>query len=60
MILIILLLAMGYLGLWIACLLGLKLENFLYLFALVGTLSPGLFVLERIYKEIKKFYINIF
>lgn len=52
MILIIASLTMGFLGLNIGGMLGG--EIFAYLFGVVGVLSPGLYVLEQIYKKIKK------
>lgn len=52
MILIILSLIMGVVGFYIGMLLGA--EIFAYFFAIVGVLSPGLFVLDKIYREIKK------
>jgi len=45
-------LIMGYLGLNIESLFGA--EVFIYLFGIVGVLSPGLYVLEKIYIEVKK------
>lgn len=52
MILIILSLIMGYIGLNIG---GMFAGGvFMYLFGIVGVLSPALYVLEEIYKEMKK------
>ncbi|MDY0236350.1 MAG: hypothetical protein RBR71_09990 [Gudongella sp.] len=50
MILIILSLIMGYIGLNIGGIFGA--EIFMYLFGIVGVLSPALYVLEKLYKEI--------
>ena len=52
MILIILSIIMGYVGLNIGGLFGG--DIFVYLFGIVGVLSPGLFVLEQIYRKMKK------
>ncbi len=52
MTLIIISLIMGYAGLNIGGILGA--EIFMYLFGIVGVLSPALYVLEKIYREIKK------
>ena len=52
MILILISLVMGYLFSIIGGITGS--EFFKYLFGAVGVLSPGLFVLEKMYKEIKK------
>ena len=52
MILIILSLIMGYVGLNIGGLFGV--EGLMYLFGIVGVLSPALYVLEKIYKQIEK------
>ena len=51
MVLIIASLIMGYLGLNIGGIFGA--EIFVYLFGVVGVLSPGLYVLEKLYEEIK-------
>ena len=48
MILIIVSLLLGYLGLNIGSMLGIE-----YLLGSVGFLSPALYVLEQIYKEVK-------
>ncbi|MBK1812019.1 hypothetical protein JHL18_15460 [Clostridium sp. YIM B02505] len=52
MILIIASLITGYIGLNIGGMIGG--EIFMYLFGLVGVLSPALFVLEDIYREVRK------
>lgn len=52
MFLIILSLITGYIGLNIGGMFGS--EVFVALFGIVGVLSPGLFVLERIYIQMKK------
>ena len=52
MILIILSLITGYIGIFIGSMLGY--EIFTYLFGIVGVLSPGLYVLEQLYKEMKR------
>lgn len=51
MILIVLSLVMGYIGLNLGGILGA--EIFMYMFGILGVLSPGLYVLEKIYKEVK-------
>ena len=56
MILIIASLIMGYVGLNIGGMLGA--EIYMYLFGIVGVLSPGLYVLEQIYKEMNKKQTN--
>lgn len=43
---------MGFIGLNVGGLLG-GAEIYVYLFGIVGVLSPGLFTLEQIYKEMK-------
>ncbi|MFL0247154.1 hypothetical protein [Candidatus Clostridium stratigraminis] len=53
MFLIIASLIMGLVGFAIGGMLGGP-EIFIYLFAVVGVLSPGLYVLEKLYKEIKR------
>ena len=50
--LIIISLIMGYIGIVIGSYFGA--EIFLYLFGAVGVLSPGLYVLEKLHKEIKE------
>lgn len=52
MILIIVSIIMGYIGINIGSIIGP--EVFMYLFGAVGILSPGLYVLEQIYKDLKK------
>ena len=52
MILILLSLIMGFIGLNIGGMIGP--EIYIYLFGIVGVLSPGLFVLEKLYKHIEK------
>jgi hypothetical protein len=52
MILIVASIVLGYLGLNIGGMLGA--EIFMYLFGIVGVLSPALYVLEQIYKEVRK------
>lgn len=52
MILIIISIITGYIGLNIGGMFGA--EIFVYLFGIIGVLSPALFVLERIYWEVKK------
>ncbi|WP_193708467.1 hypothetical protein [Alkalibaculum sporogenes] len=42
----------GYLGLMIGGMFGA--EIFIYLFGMIGVLSPGLFLLELIYREMEK------
>ena len=49
--LIIMSLVMGYIGISIGSLFGT--EAFMYLFGAVGVLSPGLYILEKLHKEIK-------
>ena len=56
MILIIVSLIMGYIGLNIGGIFGA--DIFIYLFGIVGVLSPGLYVLEQIYREMKKNQTN--
>lgn len=56
MILIILSLIMGYLGLNMGGLFGVEL--IMYLFGIVGVLIPGLYVLEQIYREVKRIRID--
>ena len=51
MILIILSLVMGYIGISIGSFFGA--EAFMYLLGAVGVLRPSLYVLEKLYKEIK-------
>ncbi|AHF06008.1 hypothetical protein [Desulfitobacterium metallireducens] len=52
MILIVLSLIMGFIGLNIGGIIG-GAEIYAYLFGVVGVLSPGLFILEQIYKRSK-------
>jgi len=52
MILIALSLLMGYIGLTLGGMIGA--DIYVYLFGIVGVLSPGLFALEPIYREVKK------
>jgi len=52
MILIVLSLLMGYIGLTLGGMIGA--DIYVYLFGIVGVLSPGLFALEQIYREVKK------
>ena len=52
MILIIFSLIIGYIGLTIGSMFGTG--TFAYMLGIAGFLSPSLFVLEQIYKEIKK------
>ena len=49
--LIIMSLVMGYIGIFMGSLFGT--EGFAYLFGAVGVLSPGLYILEKLYKQIK-------
>lgn len=56
MVLIIASLIMGYIGLNIGGMFGT--DIFVYLFGIVGVLSPGLYVLEQIYREMKKNQTN--
>lgn len=56
MILIILSLIMGYFGFNVGGLFEVELTK--YLFGIVGVLSPGLYVLEQIYKEVKRSRID--
>ena len=53
MILIIASIIMGYIGLNIGGMVGGG-DISIYLFGIVGILSPGLYVLEQLYKEMKK------
>lgn len=57
MILIIASIVMGYIGFCIGAMLG-GAEFFAYLFGIVGVLSPGLYVLEQLYKEMIKKQTN--
>jgi len=52
MVLIIISLLMGYVGLNIGGIFGD--DIYVYLFGMVGVLSPGLFVLEQMYRKMKK------
>lgn len=56
MYLILVSLVMGFIGLNIGGMMGT--EFFTYMFGIAGFLSPSLFVLEQIYREIKKRQTN--
>lgn len=47
-------LIMGFVGLNIGGMLFGGAESMGYLFGIVGVLSPGLYILEKIYKEMKR------
>ena len=47
---------MGFIGFYLGAMMGA--EFFAYTFGIAGFLSPSLFVLDKIYREIKKKSVN--